>query len=164
MKKVVILFLVLVLILQSGTVLAKGGRGQRETSGPSGPTEQKDQSGEKNQGQNGKKPDSDLLDSEATLQTRERVMEQFHVRLEQEGMKLGQSSSQIEHALQLATRLHNEFRYRLLSGDSDEDEGRLKELGKKLVILSQKEQIEEQLRELLRSGCSLEEAIGQLSI
>lgn len=92
------------------------------------------------------------------------MIQQLRVRLEQEGMKLGQSSTHIEHALQLATRLHHEFRYRLLSGDSDEDESRLTELGKKLVILSQKERIEEQLRELLRSGCSLEEAIDQLSM
>lgn len=165
MKKVVVLFLIVVLILQTGMVLAKGGKGQQqEAPGSSGPFKQKDQSGEKNQGQNGKTSDSDPADSEATLQVQEREMKQLRMRLEQEGLKLGQSSTQIEHVLQLVTRLHHEFCYRLLSGDSDEDEARLTELGKKLVALSQRDRLEEQLRELLRSGCSLEEAIDRLII
>ena len=78
------------------------------------------------------------------------------------GIDAGRSPAQIRKTLQSMERLHQEFRCRILSGEDQEDEDRLMELARNVFKLRQNEHVEEQLREHLRDGWSLEDAVNQL--
>lgn len=92
------------------------------------------------------------------------ISSRFGEALSTEGMRRRQPAAQIENALRLVTRLRREFRCQMLSSASEEDEEGLAELGRKMAALCQQERLEERLRESLQAGCSLEEAVDQLSI
>lgn len=78
------------------------------------------------------------------------------------GMDAGRSAAQIRNTLQSMERLHQEFRYQILSVQDQNDEDRLMELARNMFKLRQNEHFEEQLKKRLRDGCSLEDAVNQL--
>lgn len=79
-----------------------------------------------------------------------------------EGMRAGESATRIENTLQLMERLHQQFHFRILRDEDQNDEDRVMELARNMSRLWRQERFEERLRKFLQDGCTLEDAVNQL--